>query len=106
MPIMAFNSRYALVATYSSISDAARATGVCRQSILRAISGKIISVKQQYWRKIPDNIIIDNDDLGTLSLFRIDKELKEDRLIYGDFKMSRHKMMLESEYLRRHHRKI
>lgn len=95
-----FNSRYTLVAIFGSIKEASRVTGVVRQSIIKAVYGEIISVRDCYWRPIPDDIVIDQDDIGTLDMFTFDREIgAPDRKIYKSRKMGRRlDIIMESEH--------
>ena len=98
MPILAFDSSYTLVAMFRSISEAASLTNTLRQSLIKAAYGTIISVKNRYWRVVPEDFQIEPDDIGTLSLFVFDEAVVADRKIYATKKMDKASIVLESEY--------
>ncbi len=97
--IAAFDSSYVLTAIFRSISEAAAMTGAVRQSLIKAAYGDIISVNKRYWRVVPEDIQLEPDDIGRLTIFEFDAEIGEDRKIYGNRKMSKNSVMTESEYL-------
>lgn len=99
-PVALFNSRYLLIGIFNSIKEASRVTGVVRQSIIKAVYGDTISAKECYWRAIPNDVILDQDDMGTLTLFEFDKEAgNPDRRIYKGTRMrKRQNIIMQSEY--------
>lgn len=97
--IVAFDANYVLAAIFRSISEASSITGTIRQSLIKAAYGNIISVNGRYWRVVPEDIQIEPDDIGSLTLFDFDSAVGEDRKIYGTKKMLKSSIMLESEYL-------
>lgn len=99
-PVAVFNSRYVLIAIFGSIKELSKATGVVRQSIIKAVYGDTISVKDYYLRAIPKNLILDADDIGKLNMFDFDKEAgNPDRKIYGGCKMrKRLDIIMESQH--------
>lgn len=99
-PVAVFNSSYLLVAIFRSIKEAASITGIIRQSIIKAISGEIVSVKNCYWRSIPQDFVLDQDDIGVLSVIDFDKEVgNPDRKIWGKGKIKKRKFaLMESEH--------
>lgn len=99
-PVALFNSRYLLIGIFGSIKEASRVTGVVRQSIIKAVYGDIISARDCYWRAIPRDVVLDQDDMGTLTLFAFDKEAgNPDRKIYKDTRMKKRlKIIMQSEY--------
>ena len=97
--VLAFDSSYRLRAIFNSVSEAAKMTGALRQSLIKAIYGDIISVKQKYWRAVPTDFQIEPDDIGVLTIFDFDAAVGQDRRIYGTKKMIKSSAMLESEYL-------
>ena len=99
-PVAVFNSRYVLTAIFGSIKELSKATGVVRQSIIKAVYGDTISVKGYYLRAIPNEIVLDMDDIGTLNMFAFDKAAgNPDRKIYGGSKMrKRLDIIMESQH--------
>lgn len=99
-PVAVFNSSYKLIAIFRSIKEASVLTGIVRQSIIKAIAGDIISVRNCYWRNIPADIILDQDDIGTLSVITFDKQVgNPDRKIWAKRKIKkRSTMLMESEH--------
>lgn len=88
--VAVFNSRYILSGVFGSIKEVSKVTGVVRQSIIKAVYGDTISVKGCYLRPIPEDVIIDIDDIGSLSLFTFDKEAGiPDRKVYKSTRMGR-----------------
>lgn len=99
-PVAVFNSRYILSGIFGSIKEVSKVTGVVRQSIIKAVYGDIISVKGCYLRAIPNDTILDIDDIGTLTLFAFDKEVgNPDRKIYKSSRMKRRlDIIMESQH--------
>ena len=97
--LLAFDPSYKLVAIFKSISEAASLTGAVRQSLIKAAYGDIISVNKRYWRVVPEDLQVEPDDIGELSLFDFDSMVGEDRKIYPTKKMLKGTSMLESEYI-------
>lgn len=99
-PVAVFNSRYVLSGIFGSIKEVSKVTGVVRQSIIKAVYGDIISVKGCYLRAIPNDTILDIDDIGTLTLFAFDKEVgNPDRKIYKSSRMKRRlDIIMESQH--------
>lgn len=99
-PVAVFNSRYILSGVFGSIKEVSKVTGVVRQSIIKAVYGETISVKGCYLRAIPNDVIIDIDDIGTLSLFTFDKEAgTPDRKIYKTTRMGkRSEIIMQSKH--------
>ena len=98
-PVAVFNFNYKLVGIFGSIRDFSNATGVVRQSIIKAVYGDTISVKNLYLRAVPPEIILDFDDLGKLTLFEFDKAAgHKDRKIYGVKRRSKLNIIMESEH--------
>jgi hypothetical protein len=101
-PVAMFNSRYILTGTFGSIKEVSKITGAVRQSIIKAVYGDTISVKGCYLRPIPDSVIVDTDDLNTLTLFEFDEMAKiPDRKIYKSTRMGRRSdIIMESQHPR------
>lgn len=97
-PVAIFNAKYKLIGIFRSIKEASDITGTARQSIMKNINGEALSAKKHYWRNIPDDFIVDSDDIGSLTLFNFDKEVgNPDRHVYGKGKMrKRSSIMHES----------
>lgn len=82
-PIAMFNRHFILAAIFPSISEAASTVGTPRQSIMKNIAGELIMAKKKYWREIPDNIVLDQDDVGSLSMIEFDRKVNNpDRIVY------------------------
>lgn len=98
-PVAVFNSRYLLVGIFGSIKEISKITGVVRQSIIKAVYGDIISVKEYYLRAIPSDIVLDIDDIGKLTMPVFDKAAgNPDRKIYKKAKMrKRLDIIMESQ---------
>ena len=69
-PVAVFNSRYILTGIFGSIKEVSKITGVVRQSVIKAVYGDIISVKGCYLRAIPNDLVVDLDDIGSRSTTR------------------------------------
>lgn len=102
IPVVAFDSTYKLVATFSSIKEAAEMTRVTRQSIMKAVYGDAIAVGKHYWRAIPEEFIVDSDDVGKLTLFEFDQSIGIDRKIYSRRAMKRDQIIQESDYIKKY----
>ncbi len=105
-PVAMFNSRYILIAVFGSIKEVSKVTGVVRQSIIKAVYGDTISVKDYYLRAIPKDIVLDVDDIGKLNMFAFDKEAGHpDRKIYGGSRMrKRLDIIMESQHKKYNHK--
>ena len=101
-PVAVFNSRYILSGLFGSIKEVSKITGVVRQSIIKAVYGDTISVKGCYLRAIPEDIVVDLDDIGSLTLFKFDNEAgNPDRKIYKSTRMGkRSDIIMQSEHPR------
>lgn len=99
-PVAIFNSRYILMGMFGSIKEASRVTGVVRQSIIKAVYGDTITARDCYWRAIPADVALDQDDIGVLNMFEFDKVAgNPDRKIYkGTNTNRRSNIIMESEY--------
>lgn len=99
-PVAVFNSSYILIGIFRSIKEASKLTGIVRQSIIKAISGDSVSVRDCYWRNIPEDVVLDQDDIGKLSVIEFDKEVgNPDRKIWAKRRiMKRSSMLMESEH--------
>lgn len=99
-PVAVFNSRYLLSGIFGSVKEVSKVTGVVRQSIIKAVYGDTISVKNCYLRAIPDDVVLDSDDIGNLTLFKFDKEAGHpDRKIYKSTRMGKRlDIIMESQH--------
>lgn len=70
--IIVFNNQKRCVALYHSAYAAARSLGGVVASVTSACKGSIITYKRQYFRRIPENVEVTLDDLGTLTLTEFD----------------------------------
>lgn len=104
-PVAIFNSRYLLTGIFGSIKEVSKITGVVRQSIIKAVYGDTISVKGYYLRAIPNNVILDIDDIGKLTMFDFDKEAgNPDRKIYKGTRMKKRlDIIMESQHKKYNH---
>ena len=97
--VLAFNCEYKLVGIYSSFNACEKMTRTQHQIITRCCNGDLISSHGHYWRELSDDIIIDSDDLGKLTLFDFDREVGNDLLVYSTKTMGkRGKIIKESEH--------
>lgn len=98
-PVAAFNFDYKLIAIFGSIKEVSKITGVVRQSIIKAVYGDIISINKIYLRSIPDDIVLDLDDISKLTLFEFDRICgNKDRKIYNGRKKTKSNVIMESEH--------
>lgn len=89
-PVAVFNSRYLLTAIFGSIKEVSKFTGVVRQSIIKAVYGDTITVKDYYLRAIPNDVVLDLDDIGKLTMIEFDKEAgTPDRKVYKKARMKK-----------------
>ena len=99
--IAIFSPQYKLVAISSCISSLAKLIGTDTGSLLRAIKGERVTCNGFYPRFIPDDTIIDVDDLGVVNLLEFDLEiLGEDRFVYTTRKQRRSEIIKESEFIK------
>ena len=70
--VLAFNGSLKLVAIFQSYSAAEKITGSKHQVLLRCCNGQMISSNGLYFREVPEDTIIDIDDLNTLTLLEFD----------------------------------
>ncbi len=97
--IALFDSQLKLIAIVNGISQLSKMISKDTGSILRAITGERIACGNYYPRFIPDDTIIDMDDLGALDLIEFDNENGNgDRLIYVNRNMKRSGIIKESDY--------
>jgi len=99
--IAAFDGNLKLVAIFNSISTAAEILNVTPQVLRRACKGEVVAVRKLYVRSIPDEIIIDFDDIGVLRLIDFDEVLGNDYPIYLTSKMKPKQIIPESQYTNR-----
>lgn len=98
-PVAVFNSSYLLIAVFRSIKEASDITGIVRQSIIKAIAGDVISANGYYWRNIPQDYMLEQDDMGTLLLMEFDKEIgNPDRKIWKKKKINSGSTIMESQH--------
>jgi len=99
--IAIFDSQLKLVAVACGISQLTKLMKKDSGSIIRALRGERVACGKFYPRYIPDDTIIEMDDLGKLDLLDFDLNwLKEDRLIYATRNQKRSGIILESEFLK------
>ena len=96
--VLAFDNRLRLVGIFQSYSAAEKITGIKHQVLLRCCNGQMIATKNLYFREVPEDTIIDFDDLNTLTLLEYDKQMGENRKIYATRYMKKGEIILESQY--------
>lgn len=81
--ILCFNKSKILAAVFASYRDAERITKGTHPCIAKACHGEMIMAYGKYWRELDSDIIIESDDIGTLTLPDYDVNIvHHDRLIY------------------------
>ena len=99
--VLLFDSSLRLIGIFQSYSATEKATGIKHQMLLKCCNGQTISSKGFYFREVPDNIIVDIDDLNKLTLLDFDSQMGQNRRIYATKKMKRDEVILESQYKNR-----
>ncbi len=96
--VAVFDSQFKLISVVSGISQLAKMMSWDSGSILRAIKGERLSCNSFYLRFVPDDMIIDMDEIGIVDLIEFDLDwLKEDRYVYATRNQKRSDIILESE---------
>ena len=104
-PIAMFSLRYKLAGLFPSIKEAAQTANIPRQSIIKHLHGELMIAGKRYWRLIPNDIILDQDDLGKLTIFEFDKRINyPDRELYKIWRDRKIKV-LESELAKQYNKK-
>lgn len=75
MKILAFNRKKKLVAIFPSLSTAGMVVKTAHQAILRCCRGELVTAADLYWRKLPNDVIMDSDDVGRLTLTEYDRQM-------------------------------
>ena len=96
--IAVFDRNLKLAAIFSSLSMAAEILGVTPQVLRKACKGDVVAVKKLYIRDVPDEIIIDFDDIGVLRLTDFDGVFGKDYPIYLTAEMKPKQIIPESRY--------
>lgn len=99
--VLAFDRSLKLIGIFQSYSAAERITGSKHQVLQRCCNGQMISSQGFYFREVPEDTIIDVDDLNTLTLLEFDKQMGFDRHIYATRNMKKDEVILESQYKNR-----
>jgi len=99
--VLAFDRSLKLVGIFQSYSAAEKITGSKHQILLRCCNGQMISSKGFYFREVPEDTIVDVDDLNKLTLLDFDKQMGFDRHIYATRNMKKDEVILESQYKNR-----
>lgn len=82
-PIAMFGEDLKLLGIFPSIYRASKATKTVRQSIIKCLRGRCHVANNAYWRTIPDDVVLDQDDVGVLSLIDFDRRVgNPDTVIY------------------------
>lgn len=87
--VLQFNSTKKLVAVFSSLTAAAKTLEVSPAAVHYACSGKRISCKGAYFRSLNDNIELEWEDLGALTLQEYDDLCGEKRAVYPTKRFAR-----------------
>ena len=98
--IISFDKWLRLCGIFSSYMTVEQMTGIRHQVVQACCDGSLISTKKMYWREVPDDIVIDIDDLQKLTLIEFDSQLGENRMIYKSSRMKKGDNILESEYIK------
>ena len=99
--VLAFDSSLRLIGIFQSYSATEKMTGVKHQILLRCCNGQMISSKGFYFREVPEDTIIEIDDLNTLTLLEFDQQMGFNRRIYATRNMKRDEIILESQFKNR-----
>lgn len=99
--VLAFDSSLRLIGIFQSYNATEKITGIKHQVLLRCCNGKMISSKGFYFRELPNDTVVDIDDLNTLTLLEFDKEMGYDRHIYATRNMKRDEVIKESQFKNR-----
>ena len=99
--VLAFDSALRLIGIFQSYSATEKVTGIKHQILLRCCNGQMISSKGFYFREVPEDTIIDIDDLNKLTLLEFDKEMGYDRHIYATRNMKKDEVIKESQFKNR-----
>lgn len=99
--VLAFDNSLRLIGLFQSYSAAEKVTGIKHQILLRCCSGKMISSKGFYFREVPEDTIIDIDDLNSLTLLEFDNKMGSDRFIYATRNMKKDEVIKESQFKNR-----
>lgn len=100
-PVAMFGKDLKLVGIFPSIFGAAKATKTLRQSIIKCLNGRCHVANNAYWRVIPEDYVLDQDDVGVLSLIDFDKQVgNPDSVIYvtKTVKVTKRMKIKRSEY--------
>ena len=96
--LIAFNRGHKLVAAFCSYCDAAKIVGVSRQAISNCAKGRKIVCSDLYWRELDPDIMIDSDDLDSLTLPEYDRMVELKRKGYKPWKNGKENTIIISEY--------
>ncbi len=99
--IAVFGPNHKLIAITGGISQASRLIGADTGSLLRALNGERITCGGLYVRWIPEDTVVDMDDLNKADLIEFDLEwLEEDRLVYTTRRRKRNNVIKESDFVK------
>lgn len=96
--VLVFNGAKTLVATVCSLQATSKIFFTTPQAISFACSGKYISSNAFYFRKENENVQIEPEDLGRLSLFEFDKLCGEKKRYHTVRKMAQKHRAIEQKY--------
>lgn len=99
--VLAFDSSLRLTGIFQSYSATEKITGIKHQILLRCCNGQMITSRGFYFREVPEDTILDVDDLNTLTLLEFDRQMGFDRHIYATRNMKKDEIILESQYKNR-----
>lgn len=99
--VLAFDKSLRLVGLFQSYSATEKVTGIKHQVLMRCCNGQIITAKGFYFREVPEDTIIDIDDLNSLTLLEFDRQMGFDRYVYATRKMKKDEVIRESQFKNR-----
>lgn len=96
--ILAFSNDYKLSAIFQSANQCERMSNIRHQALAMCVKGELLTTHGFYWRELPDEIVIDADDIGKLNLLDFDKAAGNDFKIYATKYQRRYEVILEHEF--------
>ena len=96
--ILAFGAEYKLAAIFNSCNQCERMSDIHHQTLIKCCKGEMLTTHGFYWRELPDEIVIDADDIGKLSMLDFDKAVGNDFRIYATKYQRRYEVIFEHEY--------
>ena len=102
--LVAFNASMTLSAIFQSMVHVRNMSGKSHHTVMYAASGEQITALGYYWRFVPENVIVDLDDLGKLHMLDFDRECGINRLVHKTSKWKYNDLVMESELPRYHNK--